>query len=78
MAQTSRKIYREVAGALKGRMAEHDPRDMIDVAVLEGIAKAARTIADVFKRDNPMFRYDTFYAACGLNEWGHAVPPREN
>lgn len=33
-------------------------------------ARVARNIANILKDDSPRFRYDTFYAACGLDEWG--------
>ena len=37
------------------------------------VATVARELADAFKSGNPNFRYDMFYSACGLDEWG--MPP---
>jgi hypothetical protein len=35
------------------------------------IAKTARKLADAFKNDNRNFRYDKFFAACGLDPWAN-------
>lgn len=62
----TRKHYREVAEAF--RRATHDAYP--DTHTQMVVAELARDLADLFKRDNSSFRYDTFFEACGLNEWG--------
>ena len=37
----------------------------------QGFAIAVRTVATALKHDNNLFRYDHFYAACGLDSWGY-------
>lgn len=34
-------------------------------------AHTVRALAVVLKEDNPRFRYDTFYEACGLDSYGY-------
>lgn len=63
----SRKDYRTVALRVR-QSIEHFP----DSA--EALSLTARLMADDFKIENPSFRYDVFYAACGLDEWGEAIP----
>ena len=59
----SRKDYRVFAEAIAHRIS--DPTcNAYTVAIV------AQDIADICKRDNANFRYDRFYAACGLTEWG--------
>jgi hypothetical protein len=36
-----------------------------------GVAHAARNVADALKASNPRFRYDVFFAACGLDSFGY-------
>lgn len=42
--------------------------------VIAGITGTANAIAEQLKRQNPRFRYDTFFEACGLNGWGEWKP----
>jgi hypothetical protein len=37
------------------------------------VTQLANAFADHFKADNPRFRYDTFFAACGLDSHGTSV-----
>jgi diaminopimelate decarboxylase len=57
----SRKHYRQLAEVIRTNL------QLVDEA---SVAKVARDLADVLKRDNSAFRYDTFFAACGLSPWG--------
>lgn len=69
---TSRKDYRAAAEAFKVASA-FERREARDA-----LAHAARLLADHFKRDNPAFRYDRFFEACGLDAFGHVTPaPQE-
>lgn len=65
MAAYTQKHYREAAATI---------REVVEGAYTEVELSAAvvivRNLADMYKRDNPKFRYDTFYEACGLDEWG--------
>jgi hypothetical protein len=56
----SRKHYREMADKI---------RNMDD---REDAEKICRTFADMAKADNPRFKEDMFYAACGIKE-GHGM-----
>jgi hypothetical protein len=38
------------------------------------VAKVARKLAHAFKNSNREFRYDKFFAACGLDSWGELTP----
>lgn len=61
----SRKDYRAIADVIENEMrfAKSDE-------TRQAIANIAREMARVFKADNPRFRFDVFYSACGLTEWG--------
>lgn len=65
----TRKHYREAAETV---------REVIDNASLYTDLRAASDIAiglaRMFKRDNGRFRYDRFFEACGLDEWGRVLP----
>lgn len=37
------------------------------------VAGVARELADYFKSNNSNFRFDTFFEACGLDEWGEPI-----
>lgn len=59
----SRGDYEEIANVINDNLED----TMVES---RAIATMARELADVFKANNPRFRYDTFFAACGLDEWG--------
>lgn len=59
------RMYRDVADSIE-RMVAHAERQ----ADKEVIAHVTRELADCLKRDNRAFRYDKFFEACGLNEFG--------
>lgn len=61
----SRKHYREAAETVKEVTAAAGTG--VEVRAASDIAQG---LARMFKRDNSNFRYDTFYEACGLDEWG--------
>lgn len=63
----SRKHYREFAESFKGALAYTIP----GTEAAKAVARTARMIADDCKRDNSAFRYDTFFAACGLDYSGY-------
>jgi hypothetical protein len=65
-----RNLYRETAHIVA--TALDDTSD--EPAACEAIAKVARKLADAFKTDNPIFRYDKFFGACGLDPWGEVMP----
>ena len=62
-----RKDYRSIAGAFANALSLH-----VDYYAQEGdgIALAARNVAEALKADNPNFRYDKFFEAIGLDSWG--------
>lgn len=60
----SRKHYEAIARILADSMAD----TQVDARSVAGVA---RELADYFKSDNPSFRYDTFFEACELDEWGY-------
>lgn len=35
-----------------------------------GVKQLTQRLAEEMKRDNPRFRYDKFFEACGLDGWG--------
>lgn len=59
----SRKNYEAIARILADNMADTH----VEAKIVAGVA---RELADYFKCENPRFRYDDFYAACELDEWG--------
>jgi hypothetical protein len=59
----TRRDYRIVAAKLADQMTTDND--------LETVAAIARSLADVFKGQNPSFRYDYFFDAVGLDKWGH-------
>jgi hypothetical protein len=59
----SRRFYTAIAGNFKAALdREHD---------LDAIASVARDVATTCKIDNPNFRYDWFFDACGLDSHGY-------
>lgn len=40
----------------------------------EGVRQTAIHLADVLRADNPNFRYDFFFEACGLDAFGGLLP----
>jgi hypothetical protein len=64
----SRKIYAQTALAIRATLAETEPQTRAPVATL------ARCLADMFKKDNPAFRYDRFFTAAGLDNRGELTP----
>lgn len=67
MAMT-RKHYIAAAEVIKEAL-DHSTTQAEDSA----ISTVAQGLAVMYKRDNSNFRYDTFYAACGLDPWGNPV-----
>lgn len=65
----TQKNYRAFAEEIKLSIA----RDVGEGGGGQEIASVARRIADVMKADNPRFRYDTFFEACGLDSYGYPV-----
>lgn len=63
MAAT-RKLYCDLADRLRQLLDQDD-------ICKDTVAATARTIATGLKIDNPQFRYDTFYEACGLDYFGY-------
>lgn len=63
----SRNDYTKIADIINDNLAD----TMVESRAIAGVA---REMADHFKSDNPNFRYDTFFAACGLDEWGEIHP----
>lgn len=61
----TRKDYRAIANGFK-RALFH----ATSTAEREGVASAARLVADELKADNGRFRYDKFYEWISLDEWG--------
>lgn len=61
----SRKLYREVASRLKITLKYAYSK--------AAVAEAIRDVAGAFKADNSNFRYDYFYAACGLDSFGEVI-----
>lgn len=59
----SKANYAKIADIINDNLAD----TMIESRPVAGIA---RELADYFKSNNPSFRYDFFYEACGLDEWG--------
>ena len=66
----SRNLYRETAHIVATAL---DDADQL-ATTREAIAKMARKLADAFKTDNPIFRYDEFFGTCGLDQWGQLMP----
>jgi hypothetical protein len=54
--------YRVIAETIKDTL--------ITATVQSDVARVARRLAEAFKDNRGEFRFDTFYAACGLDEWG--------
>lgn len=68
----SRKLYVRLAGDFKIDLSNAED----DLKAYNTIAKVIReTVAPALKADNPAFRYDTFFAACGLDAFGERHKP---
>lgn len=62
----SRKDYESLAAVINGeRACAGGNKDRLRTA-----SNIARSMADVFKRDNSRFDRERFYAACGLDSTG--------
>jgi hypothetical protein len=68
----SRKDYRAAAEVIRDEVerAERCGNGRVEQLQLEAVARVARGLADLFKRDNARFDRQRFYAACGLDEQG--------
>lgn len=64
----SKRDYAKIADIINDNLADTHVES-------RAVATVARELSDYFKSDNPSFRYDTFYSACGLDEWG--MPPTD-
>ena len=64
----TRNLYREIASMIADDLnqAAHPHTE----AYRQGVAMTASRLADVLQADNPRFRYDRFFAACGLDAYG--------
>ena len=59
------KDYKIVASTIKWTIENGTLADA------ETMGAHARNLSDRFKAHNSHFRYDHFFAACGLDKWGH-------
>lgn len=68
----SKKDYQLIADLLKDKLTTSSNPDEISTNTIIDVtvADVARSLADKFKRDNPKFRYDKFFEACGLDVYG--------
>lgn len=64
---TSRRMYQAVARSISRELTSPEHNN----GQKHAIAAVARRIASDFSDDNPRFRHDKFYAACGLNDQGY-------
>ena len=63
MSDFNTRHYTAIAEELRGL----DLHDYVEVMQHDACKRAvARRLADVFERDNPRFRRDVFYDACGV------------
>ena len=60
-----RAVYRNMAQGIRLAIAAQPD------ATAKAMTIAVRTVATALKHDNNLFRYDHFYAACGLDSWGY-------
>lgn len=70
----SRKNYEQIAAAIKAELASDFDDDVTPreaETADRAVARVAQRLANEFKDDNPRFRFDTFFAAIGLDEWGN-------
>lgn len=63
----TRKDYAAVASMLKAQLGVTTTR-----REMEMVSRIARNLAYEFSKANGNFRFDTFYAACGLDAQGWA------
>lgn len=70
----SRKNYRDAAqtinNAVHAANALTPARKRASLLTCQDIASG---LAFMFKSDNPRFRYDTFFEACGLDAYGKPI-----
>ena len=69
----SHQIFTQTALVIRVALSETE-----DTGQRAAIAGIARNLADAFKSDNAAFRYDKFFAACGLDMFGELLPNRVN
>lgn len=62
----SKRDYVKIADIINDNLAD----TMVESRAVAGVA---REMADYFKSDNPSFRYDTFFEACGLDPFGDVI-----
>lgn len=62
---SSQRVYRQTANIIAAAITEAE-----DVRTRAAIAEIAKQLADMFKADNAAFRYDKFFPACRLDNWG--------
>ena len=60
----TKRMYVAVAADFKSALNRDD-------ICSDTVAFMARKVAEVFKNDNPRFRYDTFFQACNLDGFGY-------
>ena len=69
----SRKHYVDAAATVGGSVTAAKALTPVRRrAALNACEEIAGGLAYMFKCDNPRFRYDTFFVACGLDEFGKA------
>lgn len=61
----SRKLYRMIAENVKQDLEGNNGQRQAGIALV-----VRESIAPALKADNPNFRYDYFFEACGLDEFG--------
>lgn len=66
----SRALYRRTAVLIHNVLVDQDTPQPTKAVV----ADLAKGLADAFKEDNAAFRYDRFFPACGLDNWGELKP----
>jgi hypothetical protein len=72
-ATIKEKVERAKVGASGAKELGLATEDLYSTGYGVAVSSLARDLATVFKDGNPRFRFDTFYAACGLDEWGMIV-----
>ena len=66
----SRKHYKEIASVIAGETAPFRASPTRTNSIqYNTAANIARSVADMFKRDNARFDRARFYTACGLEEY---------
>lgn len=70
-ATLTRWVYREMASKVQAALTVAATEGFSPSPRQRGIAQGVRAVSEALKAENHRFRYDHFYAACGLNEWGY-------